>query len=842
MALAPRQLVAMRTGSTPPAVDGRLDEPGWCAAPAVTDFVQTSPSPGALATMPTVARVLYDDDAVYIAVRAFDPHARDIASPYLRRDDENNSDWIFVEIDSRYDRRSGFSFGVNPRGVQVDGTWSNDVDYDAAWNGVWASAAQIDSAGWAVELRIPFSQLALQNGTPGTPLTWGINIYRSTRHAGESSNWSPRLPTAVGVVSHFNVATGLITPPRHRDVEVVPYVSTTGSEGTTTIGAGGDLRWRPAPMTTMAISLLPDFGQVEADPSQINLTTFETFLTEQRPLFVNDAALFQPLTGLSYQSRGTSFAQEAPFYSRRIGAPPHGRCPTLAADCQLPTATTVLAAVRLTTRTANGWSGGLFQALTSAEHATFDSTSSGTAVAPDHDGSSSSRVEPVTSFTAARALREFHQGRSAVGAIATFVNRRGLRDGLDSVLTSNAMVVGVDGRTRTADDEYELSGFAMTSRVGGSPTAIAALRREPRHNSSRDDIDRGTTAAAGDASLSGVTAEAQLKRLQGRFQWGLAGRLVDRGFEANDVGFQRNGDWVLAAGSWDYQRYRPGHVIRRWSIGSSQIGAGWTTSGQRRSTTANLNGAITLKNYWGASVSVTHEFAAFDPEVLRGGPALLLPSDNRVEVTAHTDSRRRWLGSVTLTGSAAPAIGSHHWAISPNFTAFLTDRLQLELLPSFSHGREGWQYAGQGADSVTGARRYALGALTETDVSLTLRATYAASRDLSLQLYAQPFVASGAFAGYLEVIAPAATTPDARVAPLAGGFSFDNPAFSERNFHLNLLMRWEFHPGSTLFVVWTQQRTEREVSDFSLASDLRKLWHAPAANAVQAKVSYWIGH
>jgi hypothetical protein len=372
-ALGRRTETATRLTASPPRIDAALDEPSWCAAPPVTDFVQGRPSPGAIATLPTVARVLYDEDAVYVAVRLYDPHPDSIVAPYPRRDDETTSDWLFVEIDSRFDRRSGLSFGVNPRGVQVDGSWWGDVNYDAAWNGVWESAARIDSLGWSAEYRIPFAQLPLARSTPGEPLVWGINIYRYTPHRGEVSNWSPRLPTVVGIVSHFNELRGLVVPPRRAGLELVPYTAVSGSRapgrtdtepatGDLSATAGGDLRFRPTPRTTLAASIHPDFGQVEADPSQINLTTFETFLPEQRPLFVEGADVFQFNSALTFSSRGTSFEQESPFYSRRIGRAPHLGCPTLSVDCHAPKTTTLLAAARASTRTAGGWSGGLFHA------------------------------------------------------------------------------------------------------------------------------------------------------------------------------------------------------------------------------------------------------------------------------------------------------------------------------------------------------------------------------------------------------------------------------------------------------------------------------------------------
>ena len=223
-ALALRSVRAVRIAGAAPVIDGRLDEAIWSSAPVATDFVRSLPHPGTIATLRTVARIAYDDEALYVGVRMFDPKPDGILAPFPRRDDETTSDWIFVEIDSRHDHRSGFSFGVNPRGVQVDGTWANDIVYDPAWNGVWESAAHMDSLGWTAEYRIPFSQLALSHDRSDGEMVLGLNIYRYSPHAGEVSNWSPRLPTLTGVVSHFNELRGIDLRAPPSQLEITPYI------------------------------------------------------------------------------------------------------------------------------------------------------------------------------------------------------------------------------------------------------------------------------------------------------------------------------------------------------------------------------------------------------------------------------------------------------------------------------------------------------------------------------------------------------------------------------------------------------------------------------------------
>jgi hypothetical protein len=803
-ALGHRTAHAVRITGAPPATDGHLDEAAWCSAPAATYSIMTSPAPGRLASLPTVSRVLYDDDAVYFGIRLWDPHPDSILAPFPRRDDENISDWVFVELDTRHDRRSGFSFGLNPRGVQVDGLWSDDVNYDPAWNGVWQGASARDAQGWTAEFRIPYSELALASGAAGTPLTWGLNVYRYTPHRGESSNWSPRLPSFAGVVSHFNDLDGIVTPRNHSRVDLLPYVSVTGSRASETsearAAAGTEFRYRPSSSTRVAVSLHPDFGQVEADPSQVNLTTFETFLPEQRPLFLESAQLLQFGTPLSYHSRGTAFDQEAPFYSRRIGRN-----------------STVLGALRVNGRTAGGWSGGLLDAWTD------------------------SKTDPLTHFVAARLVREQQDGRAALGMIGTWAHRFAMDDEEATRLAGNAVAIGADGRLRFGGDAWQLSGSMLASRVNGSEAMIRGV--EIAQGYARPDSVRDRPKPLDPAtSLIGIAMQGALERTSGSLTTGLSTRLVSRGFELNDLGFQRNSDWLLLATHWQWLHYRPGHLIRRWSVGSKQLGAGWTLGGLRRSSVANLTGTLDFRNYWGATVSWDHEFPAIDPEILRGGPAFRLPARERYEVTGHTDSRRRWQVNLTTSAEREPATGSWSWEVSPDFFAFVTDRLQLGLTPLVGEAREVWQYVATAEDQA-GIPHYVLGRLHQTTASLTARGTYAFSSHLTIQLYSQLFLSDGWFDELKEVTAPRDPEPDRRVSALGSepAFEVPDPDFSDRELHLNLLLRWEFLPGSTLFLVWTHSRSADVPTRFSLGDDVRTLLRGPAENALQAKVSYWIG-
>jgi Domain of unknown function (DUF5916)/Carbohydrate family 9 binding domain-like len=842
-ALRPRVLSATRLTGAAPAVDGRLDEPAWSEAEVATDFVQTRPAPGSLASVRTEARILYDESALYVGVRAFDPEPATILAPWPRRDDEITSDWIFVELDSRHDRRTAFSFGVNPRGVQVDGVFLADIQYDPTWDAVWRAVARIDDAGWTVELRIPFSQLSYSaEAEPDherlAEAVWGLNVYRYTPRRGESSNWSPRLPSVSGVVSRFNEL-HLRVPAHAGRLQVAPYVAARSTrvpgenplaEGQS-LAAGADLEAGLGSAFTLSAAIHPDFSQVEADPSEVNLTSFETFFTERRSLFVDAGGLFRFDSGLPFVTRGNSFASDQPFYSRRIGSAPHLALPEGVRFGHLPETSPLLGAVKLTGRTSGGWSVGGLGAITGEATADF----------VDAQGDPGARsVEPRTFFGTSRVLRDFRGGASAVGAIATIVERANMDAPLATLLPQRALAVGIDGRHRFAGDVYELRGFLIGSRIEGSPEALAEVFHGPGHYTQRPDAPRLEDDAQG-GEATGFGGQVRLDRIGGEhWRWTLAAHALSPRLETNDLGFQRNADWLVAFGALSYQQDHPGRRFRRWSVGSNQIGGGWSFGGERRAAVVNANASVDLHNYWAGALSFDHELPALQVEALRGGPALLMPARDVVTLTLSSDSRRstQWL----FAGKEFHdnTLGSGGLSLSPSAAVRMSDRLSFSLGPSFDRTVNAWQFVARepGAEG-----RSIVGRLDQTSLSLIGRFDLAFSSALTLQLYAQPFMSRGRFDRYQVVVAPRAARVQDRVSPIeAGLLPVADPSFSVADLQLNLVLRWEYRPGSRLYVVWTQSRHDRQ-ADPSLRfprDAFDSLGVAPT-NALLVKLSYWLG-
>jgi len=870
----PSTVTAHRLDAAPPTIDGRLDDPAWHEvdrADITSDvFVTTRPVAGGVPRLRTEARMRFDDAALYVAVRAYDPHPDSIIAPYSRRDDEITADWIFVEIDSRHDRRTGFSFGVSPRGVQVDGTWANDVDYDSSWNGVWDAAAHVDSLGWAAEFRIPFSQLALPAGRAGTPITLGINVYRSTPSRGETSNSSPRPPIVAGVVSHFLSMDGVVLPPASHRVEIMPYVATRAAHAPPSLGdatsaslprggallAGGDARVRLTPAFSLVATVRPDFGQVEADPAVVNLSAFESFFPEQRPFFVEDAALFTfhpvaatPLAtsgvegfGVPFSWRDVDLSAESPFYSRRVGRAPHGEVLRDAALGglrveEVPAVSDVIGAAKLAGRTASGWSIGALGALADRAVARVDSIGSVLA-------------EPRTAFGVLRVARDVNGGRSTVGAIATVTNRFGLDDARPAsrpaaaLLTRENDVVGVDARHRfgRGGGEYEASGFVAASRAAGSAGAIRTLAGDAAHGLLRP--DRTTPFDTTRETMIGSAGELRLAKLAGAWVWSATAHAVSPGFVSNDLGFQRNADWLLALGSVGYQRLTPGRLFRKWSASLDQIGAGWSTRGERRGATGTATFAATLHDEWGGSIAVAREMSGLSFDALRGGPALMLPSRDSWVVSLHSDTRRATQWTWTVRG-AQEADDGGVLGFFTSLDARLADRVRVALAPDLSWIRDPRHFVANTADTTTcfsvKAACPVVAHLQQTTFTMTVRADVALSAHATLQLYAQPLVARGAFDRYAAVVAPRAASLADRTRALASMPSdIADPSFGTRSARVTAVWRWEYRPGSALYAVFSQQRAADTADPrWRPLAGLRALGSDPTQNVLLLKASYW---
>lgn len=765
------------------------------------------------------------------------------------------SDWILVQFDSYNDNRTAFAFGVNPRGVKRDLRMFEGAPDDPNWDAVWEVATEVDSLGWTAEFRIPLSQLRYSPAAT----TWGVNFQREVARNDEVALWSPTPPTAPAIVPLFGTLTGLEGLASPARLEFEPYAvsrltQAPGDSGDPfhsanqlSTSAGMDLQYGLGSSLTLTGTINPDFGQVEADPSVVNLTAFETFFEDRRPFFVEGSDLFEFNLGL---------AGDELFYSRRIGRTPQGTPPGDALFSDVPEAATILGAMKLSGRTANGWSIGFMDAVTAEAVAQYTT--------PEGVERQRTRVEPLTNYGVARVARDFHDGQSAVGGILTATNRRLEENGPLTFLRSAAYSGGVDGRHRFGGGNYEVRAALVGSHILGTTESItlaqrAAGRYFQRPDANHLEVDPNFT------SLSGYGGNFFLGNIGGgNWTWLTDTDFRSPGFEVNDLGFQQQADEANTRASVLYDHYTPTRLFRQAGIGFSSF-YGSTFGGERVQTSFDTNGFLMFRNLWLLSAGVTRNLEALSTTALRGGPAIIAPASTDVFAVLQTDRRRALNGEVFMSGTRESETGGATFTVSPNVQLRPSGRLAFSLGPSLTWNRDAWQYVAQ--PSAGDATRYVFANLDQRTVSLTARLDYTFSPELSLQLYAQPFLSAGAYDGFREAAEPRASRFDERLRPLSAGelrtcdgfygvrgqepgcedatgfaYSFSDPDFNTKQFRSNAVLRWEYRPGSTLFVVWNQGRTDA-VSDgtFDLRNDIGTLFGTPGTNVLLIKLSYWFG-
>jgi Domain of unknown function (DUF5916)/Carbohydrate family 9 binding domain-like len=823
--VASAEAVSIPAGTTV-AIDGTFDEDIWSRAPLITGFVVRDPHEGATPSHPTDARVLFDGTALYVAVRAADPDPHKIVGLLTRRDDFSPSDRVSVLVDSFRDRRTAFEFGVNASGVKHDLYWFNDSNNDRGWDAVWDVAITRDAEGWRAEFRIPFSQLRFN---PGATDGFGFAIVRSVAHASETSTWPLLARSASGYVSSFGELRGLALPQSQKKLELMPYAVTQVTTAPVPAGSplakspdpggalGLDLKYKIAPGLSFTGTINPDFGQVEADPAVVNLGAFETFFAERRPFFVEGSGNF------SFDIDCNDGACTGLFYSRRIGRAPRRMVSAPAGGfAAQPANSTIFGATKLTGRIGK-FSVGAIHAITSREDAQV--------VASAGVATSRTAVEPATSYSVGRASREF-ANRSRVGFLMTSTNRR-LPDELRTIAGS-AITGGVDGDWRLRGGRYSLSGYWAGSSVRGTAESIDLLQRSNVHSFQRPDATHLSYDPTR-RSLLGHAGAVNFGKISGqrtRFSSNLA--FKSPGFDINDVGFLSRADEVTQSHWVQLRRDTPGKYIRNVRVNLNQW-AGWNVGGDRRYTGVNVNAHAVLVSNWSLGGGVNVNTRGFSDRLTRGGPGGYVNGSLSQWSYLNTDDRKAVQGYVNVS-SFSDRAGSRGWNVSPG----LTWRPQSALSVSGGLGYNRNVNDTQWVTNLTsaGAPHYVFGRIDQTTVSVSLRANYTMTPTLSLQLYAAPFVSAGDYGSFKELVDGRAASYGARYAPYAYG---GNPDFNFHSLRMTNVLRWEYRPGSALFVVWQQGRElVTSQADFRFGRDFGDAFGAPATNMFLVKISRWL--
>jgi hypothetical protein len=870
----PRIQAVART--TPIVLDGRLDEPTWQGAPPATDFIQFDPHEGQPATQRTEIRLAYDAEALYIGARMFDSlGAAGVRTRLARRDQGAESDNIEIVLDTYHDHTGRTVFNVNPSGVRFDAGQASPYA-DPSWDPVWAAETRIDSLGWTAEMRIPFSQLRFPRDSVQT---WGMQVWRYVQRLNEQSMWSAWGKRESGGPSRFGHVEGIRAPRNRGRMELMPYVLSRASYVAPTqpgspfqsgddydMRVGADLKYQLSSTLTLDATINPDFGQVEVDPASVNLSAFETFYDEKRPFFVEGSGLF----GFGDFSciNCSNVSSMSLFYSRRIGRAPQGR--VTRDDAQYvhsPENSTILGAAKVTGRLSGGLQVGLLDAVTRGERALVQDTAGGRLT---------EQVEPASNYLVARARRNLNGGNTTVGAIATSVLRWFDNPALEQRLPGHAESVGVDWDHWWGSRTYHLMGNVALSNVAGDSLAVLRLQNSSARYFQRPDRTSGGNGLfsdvldAGATSLRGYGGYLRMAKDAGDWQWEGAANYRSPGFEVNDAAFLQRADYVWNLANVMRSWTRPTRWYRDWiAIAGGQHEVNF--DGDRTGAQLHAFTGGQLANYWNLAFYTEWYPEVSDDRASRGGPVVRRPGGYLLHTRMSTDSRKPVVFSTSV----------NHLRYQDDARYFNTNvtlrfkpapNVQLSVGPSYTFDRSTAQFVTGHEDATAthfAGQRAIFADIDQHIFSMNTRLNWTFTPDLTLELFAQPFVFAGDYDNFKEYTGPRTTEqmvygrdfgtacfdngsnrytldPNGNCAVAAQrsaqAFSFDNPDLNFRSLRGNAVLRWEYRPGSTLFLVWQQQRSAGEpFGDFDFSRDYRAIFEQRPDNIFVIKASYWIG-
>lgn len=828
-----RTYVATRVAE-PPRIDGKLDDTCWTSTGEwAADFTQYTPEHGGPPTEPTRLKILYDDKNVYVAMRALESRP-DLKRIFAGPRDERAGDSIGIAFDTYFDHRTGFEFNLTSAGQKADYSVADDR-WDRTWNAVWDGKVSHDETGWSAEMRIPLNQLRY-NSRPEQ--TWGLHAWRFVARNTEESQWQLLGRDGSGLVYSFGELRGLVLPEPRRHAEIVPYVSAKHTSGNGAsrrsdayeLAGGLDGKLQLSSSFTLDATINPDFGQVEADPSEMNLTAFETFLNERRPFFLEGKSLLQ------FDVNGADL-----FYSRRIGRGPSLGARSDAYD--VPESTTILGAWKVTGKTTNGLALGFLHAATDEEHAKY----------VDASGTHEQSLEPAANYLLARVKQDLNGGNTTVGGIATFTQRSLKTDSLRERLPEQAVVGGLDLQHYWKDRTYFVAAKVIGSHVAGEPAAISRLQTSSARYYQRPDADHVDFDPTR-RSLDGWAAQLDVgKGSKGNWRVNHMLAAFSPGVELNDLGFLRQADRIQQEANIAYVVNEPASFYRQYDV-ALRYESDWDYSGEhlRSETEFEISGELKNKAWAGLELNYTPE--SLSVSALRGGPALRVPPMFEYAVWYETDSSRK----LSAWGSYYDAKGADNSYREESVEAGVKYRpfpaLTLSLNAENNRVHQGRQYVS--ARTPAGQPVHLLSDLKSETLSYTLRVQWFFRPELSLQYYGSPFGSAGSYRGFERVIDGRAGSYAQRTRVLSptfadGTYSFDDDGdgvrdysarltdFSVGEFRSNLVLRWEYRPGSNFYAVWSQGRSERRDIRTGTSGIINRLPNAPVVNVFLLKFSYW---
>jgi hypothetical protein len=747
-----------------------------------------------------------------------------------RRDRPIEADSVTVNLDSRRDGTTAFEFSVNAAGVLSDAVRFDDTSWSADWDENWDARAVVGPRGWTAEIFIPLRILRFDASR--RVQAWGFQVRRYISALQETDEWTYIPRSGAGEVSRYGRLENLVDLKAGNPIELRPFVlgkvrrrdpgTDTLAQGTDFGGSGGlDLKWHLTQNLTLDVALNPDFAQIEADQIVFNLTTYETRYPEKRPFFLEGLDVF-----------ATPFAL---LYTRRIGrAPPAPTLRTTPAEqlVDLPEPSMIYGAAKLVGKLGQRLTVGLLSAVTAGNDIQ----------AQLPDGSRQDRpTDPATVYNALR-LKMALGANSHLGLLATTTNRlesAGAYPVADPSTPALALCPGgqqVPRGARCLHDAYAGGLDWRWRSASGDYIAGGQLLGSYSHQGPPRTLLDGSLVASGDASGGGIVyfAKEGGKPWVGSIGYDGAGRKLD----FNDLGFLSRQNYHSFWGDLGYRTLDPWWVTLETTT-KLFFYQNWTWTGLKLEAAIGPNTTWKFSNFWSLYAEIYYRPAYFDDREVGDGTTLQHAAGLSSLVKVTSDPRRTISGE--LSASTFFRNNGSYFNFSGRLTLRLHPQLDLELLPEFTYSFGEPRYAAEGERPGT----YYFGSLLGRSAGATLRATYTFTPRLSLQVFTQLYLAARHYWAFSLVQAdPGGLRPivhlrDLQPAPPPS----TNPDTEEGVLNINVVLRWEYLLGSTLFLVYTRSQAPIQTLAPGQAAglDLGAIPRGPAADVVMLKLTYWWG-
>ena len=809
-----------------PVLDGILTDETWNSVEWVGDFKQWMPDEGKDPVQKTKFKIIYDESNIYVAVRCYDTEPDKIVNRLSRRDG-NDGDWIEINLDSYHDLRTGFAFTVTAAGVKGEEAISaNGSEWDKSWNPIWYVKTNIDKEGWTAEMKIPLTQVRFSDEEEQV---WGLQMHRNNFRENERSIWQ-RIPRDLpGWVSNIGELHGIKNIKPQKQLEIQPYVVgqtetfkkvvgnpfETGKRSSANFGLDGKVGITNN--LTLDFTVNPDFGQVEADPSAIALDGFQIFQKEQRPFFVENKNIFD--YQVTKAQAGGPFTRDNVFYSRRIGRSPQAGTTANTINSgeyvERPGNTTILGAAKFSGKTQSGLSIGILEAVTQEEVATID-----------YNGQRREEVvEPLTNFFLTRLQKEYNNSNTLVGGILTATSRN-LTDTNISSLHNAAYTGGIDVRHQWNNRSWYVEGNVVLSKVVGSAESIYNTQTSLRHNFQRVDATHVDVDATR-TSLTGTGGNIKIGKSGGGnfvFDTGVTWRSPE--LEMNDMGFQRNADDITHYNWMAYRSLKPFSIFRRLQVNYNHY-VSWNFEGKHTYLGINTNSHATFKNNWRTGFGLHYVTVDFTDSALRGGPMLKLPNslDYNMYIRSNESKKVQFNARAGQTKGAENSFTRTFASVGMTYVPI--NSLNVSVDASVNSNKQELQYVTTNLYNANA--RYINASLDQDTFNLSLRLNYTISPTISIQYYGSPFISRGRYKNFKYITNSLADKFTDRYQSYASNqisydgnsdsylvdenrdnttdYTIGNPNFSFIQFQSNLVARWEYIPGSEVFLVWSQGLT-----------------------------------